>query len=352
MDKVGTRVGFPFVGLVTAFFLAISAFLGISGGAQATSPARVDPPPLLAFGGAEGIYLTSSDGHTFRHLVAIPSPFPSDPAWAHDGKRLAYVQTQQTPCVCRFDIYSIAIQHSVARRITHQGRNTSPSWSPSGREIAFSGSNAIFVVNSDGSNLRRVTPFGMNGIPVWSPDGAALAFGWSGHGTYVVRLNRDRIARISEIPAPFPTWSPDGRYLAVADAHGYVCKHDCGSRLYLIDVARMTTRRVAREFVEAWDPAWSPSGRAIAMVGKLRGEKEVGVYVVERGVPRRIGPYRISASAPQWSADGKILAFKAIQPCRTGTCETLFTVKASGGKPIPVSRNVDLQGSRFSWQPL
>jgi TolB protein len=339
--------------VVVSCLLALMSYVVV--GAEAAAVPAVSKPgsPLLAFGGAGGIYLAGSDGRSFRRLIETSGSYPSDPAWSPDGKQLTYVDTQPSPCGCHFDIYIADIRGHTARRLTHEGRNTSPSWSPSGHLIAFSGTSAIYVIKPDGSGLRRITALGMNGIPVWSPDGTAIAFGWSGHGTYVVRLERQTISRASAIPTPFLSWSDDGRYLAITDISGYLCKAACGSKIDVVNVARMTTTQLIDGLQQAWDPVWTPTkGHRLAFVGQPMHGKKVGIYVMDPGhAPKRLGPYWISASATRWSPDGSAIAFRGTRTCSSGTCESIFTTRESGGRMVAISRGVDLQGSRFAWQP-
>lgn len=67
------------------------------------------------------------------------------------------------------------------------GMNQAPVWSPDGTTLAFTRDNmsperddawvssAVFVVNTDGTDLRRVTPVGWSAVgPTWSADGTRL----------------------------------------------------------------------------------------------------------------------------------------------------------------------------------
>ena len=109
--------------------------------------------------------------------------------------------------------------------------------SPDGRQVAITlidnrGKNelasAIYVLDSDGSNLRRVTPMRLNaGNPDWSPDGERIVFNSSFEGQaaveiYTVRPDGtalQRVRRESRRSYSFePVWSPDGSRIAMV--HG------------------------------------------------------------------------------------------------------------------------------------
>jgi len=68
------------------------------------------------------------------------------------------------------------------RRITFNSAiDTAPSWSPTGREIAFTsdrtGFPQLYLMDAEGGNVRKVS-FGGDYLdsPVWSPDGERIAF--------------------------------------------------------------------------------------------------------------------------------------------------------------------------------
>ncbi len=58
---------------------------------------------------------------------------------------------------------------------------TTPSWSPDGKQLVFTGYvggfSDLFIVNADGSGLKRLTNDRYADLhPAWSPDGKSIAF--------------------------------------------------------------------------------------------------------------------------------------------------------------------------------
>jgi Tol biopolymer transport system component len=195
----------------------------------------------------------------------------------------------------------------------------SPSFSRSGARLAFSRlGSGIFTMSPDGSGLRKITSNGRDGYPVWSPDGTRIAFnrlvGEQWRVFVMSSTGRDQHRLVQAPPAGRPSWTANGKSLVMP----------AGGDLVQIDVR---TGHVQKYFGLAVDTqtgqtaTLSPNGRSVAYVGPRIstgppdcGEgrcPQFGLYLASLPVPHRTHRIVNDTGAAGWSPDGKQLAFVA-----------------------------------------
>lgn len=212
------------------------------------------------------------------------------PAVTADGRRVAYGAVVQG----RTGIWTVGADGRGSRRLTRAG-DALPAWAPDGRRLAFFRSgrrNALAVVGPSGR--ARVIARGHISFvaPAWSADGRSIAFVRvaepGGASLWVVRPDGRGARRVASGVDSF-AWAPDGRRLAAAGAAGLVVVGRRGGVRHLRAPGLATTR-----------PAWSPDGRRIAFEGSLGGGDPTQIWtigadgsglrrVTGRGVNRLVG---------------------------------------------------------------
>ncbi|CAN5467283.1 hypothetical protein BH20ACT19_BH20ACT19_05100 [soil metagenome] len=147
-------------------------------------------------GRTQAVRVRSVDGGSARRLAARASA----PDWSRRN-RIAFVRGGT--------IFSVKPN---GRGLDRIARGQDPSWSPSGRSIAFSRANGIYVARADGSRARRVVRCRGCDTPVFSPDGKLLVIDFKGLRT--VRASNGRLVRklIDDVRGASdfsePAWQP------------------------------------------------------------------------------------------------------------------------------------------------
>jgi Tol biopolymer transport system component len=211
----------------------------------------------LAVTGFPSLRILSANGAERR---VVPEAF-GEPSWAPDGQRLI----AQTDDCCTFSIIDLRTgeQDDV---LVDEGAGDptpcSPSWSPGGRWIAFSQTEAL------------------------------------GIGLYDVRKQKERTLAFG---GSHPDWRPGGRMLAF-DTTEVCYGRPHRSRRTAVLVAPVNGKRGRVVARNASDPAWSPDGRQIAFVRLVgrRNNPEIFVMNANGSRQRRLTSYPGWDLAPDW----------------------------------------------------
>jgi Tol biopolymer transport system component/DNA-binding winged helix-turn-helix (wHTH) protein len=153
--------------------------------------------------------------------LTIPVGYASAPVVARRSKRLAFVSEVNNVNIWKASLTSPGKPSPV---IASTFLNSSPDISPDGARIAFrsnrSGSDEIWIADSQGRNPRQLTHFGgpLTGRPRWSPDGIWVAFDSTAAGNadiYAIRVDDGALRRITNAASDevVPSWSRDGQYI-------------------------------------------------------------------------------------------------------------------------------------------
>lgn len=137
--------------------------------------------------------------------LTAPTPFP-------DLGMLAYVRDG--------DIWVKALPYGEPHRLTTDGRNREPRWSPSGQWLAFRKGEQVWMARADGSDIAPIAEGTSVSTFAWAPDQDRLAYVHSESELYVVHAGKaDPVKLLPPSPsAPRRlgriAWSPGGRWVA------------------------------------------------------------------------------------------------------------------------------------------
>ncbi len=216
-----------------------------------------------AAGGLDVLALADQSGVV--SALDVPPAHYRSPRVSPDGKKVA-VKTQEDDggTIWVYELSGV----TAIRRLTHEGNNARPIWTPDGERVTFASereeTTGIYWTRADGSGVAEPLMTGEAAWPEsWSPDGRTLSFSTEGDGGREVRTFALEDGSSPEVFAGGPggqqgsAFSPDGKWLAyTSGATGP------DNELFVEPFPRTGARhQVTRE--TAFAPVWAPDGRAL-----------------------------------------------------------------------------------------
>ena len=331
--------------------------------ADDTSPAFSPDGDRVAFrserdGG--GIFVIGATGESARRVT----DFGYHPAWSPDGQTLALTTQHVSDPTLRFtasELWVVTIATGERRLVSRQDA-AQPSWSPSGRHIAYWGrtgttaAGEIWTVPADGGTPVAVTTDpSVDWNPVWSPDGRYLYFSSNRGGT----MNLWRIAMDEASGRPVgrpqsvttgagansqqPSISADGRRIAYVARVESQNVHSVGFDP-LAGKTHGTAAWITRGSRAFAQPDPSPDGRRLAFNSSGRQE-DIFVANADGSGLQQLTDDRHIDRAARWSPDGERIAFYSD---RSGANE-IWTVRRDSSERQQLTRS---PGAHYPvWSP-
>jgi len=121
--------------------------------------------------GPQQIYRMSMDGTDVQRLTNGEGE-ASNPSWHPNGQVIAFSWTRGF-ATGNFNVFVMDVASRSFNQLSYgAGRNENPSWAPDGRHLAFmstrTGSDQIWTMLGDGTQVKRLTTAGKNSTPVWA----------------------------------------------------------------------------------------------------------------------------------------------------------------------------------------
>jgi len=247
------------------------------------------------------LIVSDADGENARVVADSPQPLMS-PSWAPDARRLAYVSFEGDQSA----VYVQTLRTGTRERVSARaGVNSSPAFSPDGRQLALTlsrdtGNLDIFTLDLTTQVLRQLTTDNaIDTEATWAPDGRSVYFlsDRSG-GPQVYRVGTEPGGRAERVTYEGvynarPRLSPDGKQLAV------VYGQNNTYRIGVVDTTNgalqiLTTGRLDES------PSFAPNGAQIIYATRENGRGVLASVSTDGRIRTQIAAVAGDVREPVW----------------------------------------------------
>jgi serine/threonine protein kinase len=251
------------------------------------------------------------------------------PRLSPDGKLIAVAVSDETR---RSDIWIYNAEGGARRRLTNEGHNLEPIWTPDGRRLAFFSDAAIVEMEANGSGSKEILLTGdRSRSPCsWSSNGENLLFEQSEAGrnslwrSSLSPHNASPVLLIRSTNGECGVLSPNGKWLA------YVSNQSGRAEVY-VDSYPSLAEQISVSSDGGHRPRWSRDGRELFY---REGDALMAVPVdtsvgFRAGKPQRLfaGPYRGESQEVAFDVSGDGRRFLMIKSDAAATLGQINAVE-------------------------
>lgn len=277
------------------------------------------------------------------------------PLFSPDGKWIAYTISEWDKKDNRrvSHIWLASIDGGRSIRLTGGDKGeTAPRWSPDGSRLAFladrseKGGPQLWVIEVSGGEAEQLT----------AEETSISSFDWSPDGkrlAFVMRdVAKDKAEREKRRKERFDTIVVDADY--------------SWSHLWTIRLESKEKKRITTGAFTVSEPQWSPDGKWIAYTMSRAGlqessfidiseDRNTDIYLVsaDGGTPRQLTTNPAGDSHPNWSPDSQWIAYTASTDPKSWAARTdVLLVAAEGGEPRNLTKEFEESaGVQLNWSP-
>ncbi len=191
------------------------------------------------WGSNPGIYVMNADGSGAHQVYS--GQFTRAPVWSPDGSQIAFYRRYdgfnwKLDGSSKEDFFQVVVLRlkdgSTWLPAGQPYHSYSPSWSPDGRTLVFTGDLGLYLASEDhAATLIPNTSF-LFTTPAWSPDGSQILFTYRNHDHWDIGviqpdgngfrfLTNGSVLAAAAVNSAAAAWSPDGqRIIFTSDRSG------------------------------------------------------------------------------------------------------------------------------------
>lgn len=276
-----------------------------------------------------------------------------DPRVSPDGKWVAYTLTTTDSAKDKrnTDLWMASVDGKESIQLTFsQDGESSPRWSPDGKFLSFTSSrqdkrSQIWLMDRRGGEANKLTKLTNNlSDYAWSPDGLQLVL--------VIQDPPDTSKTKTAKPIVID------RFQFKQDVRGYLTHQH--THLYLFDLNTKKIDTLTRGDFNESSPEWSPDGKQLAFVSNRSSDPDRNensdIWVIDAHAgakPKQLTTWTGPDGGPRWSPDGKWIAYlQSTSPDAYMMYDQnmLAIVSAAGGAPKLLTRTLDRPIGSPEWE--
>jgi TolB protein len=250
------------------------------------------------------LHVTDADGEGGQVALTSAEPIIS-PAWAPDGKRVAYVSFEDQKAVVWVQDLSTGSRKRLAN---FRGSNSAPTWSPDGQRLALTlsqdGVAQLYTMAASGGTPERLTrSSAIDTEPVYAPDGKSIYFvSDRGGGPQIYRApssggNPERVTFAGSYNVS-PVLSPDGKLLA------YITRQGSAYKLMTLDLGSGTLAALT-DTQDDESPSFAPNGRLLVYATRQQGNDVLMTTTLDGKIKTRLLSSGADMREPAWGPYGR-----------------------------------------------
>jgi TolB protein len=182
---------------------------------------------------------------------------------------------------------------------------SSITWSPDGKQVAFTTSRGLWLGDREGKSQHFVYADIQTDDPVdWSPDSQRILFSSKAEKVTVFDFDKKSPTALTDqtYKARTPRWSPDGKHIVFSSGK------DADAELYVMDTDGNNIRRLTDNKASDKWPMWSLTGQQIIFTSDQSGNLELYSMELDGSNVRQLSNNSVRDAFPAVSMDtGRIL---------------------------------------------